>query len=168
MKNYNQNNRSDRGRPSMHRAVCDKCKKDCEVPFKPTSNKPVYCSNCFRSVEPRKSSGREFQKSGFSNQRAHKAVCDKCRKDCEVPFKPTSGKPVYCNDCFGKDKKGGTKDNNQLNEQFVTLNTKLDEILNILASSTLKTKPKKKEALVKIKKVKPKKPVIKKKTTKKK
>lgn len=31
----------------------------------------------------------------------HKAVCDECNKDCQVPFRPSSDKPIYCNDCFG-------------------------------------------------------------------
>ena len=30
----------------------------------------------------------------------HKAVCNDCKKECEVPFKPTEGKPVYCKECF--------------------------------------------------------------------
>jgi CxxC-x17-CxxC domain-containing protein len=34
----------------------------------------------------------------------HKTVCDDCKKDCEVPFKPTEGRPVYCRDCFSKHK----------------------------------------------------------------
>lgn len=29
-------------------------------------------------------------------------VCDECRKQCQVPFKPTGDKPVYCRDCFNK------------------------------------------------------------------
>ena len=32
----------------------------------------------------------------------HKAVCDECKKECEVPFKPTEGKPVFCRECFQK------------------------------------------------------------------
>ena len=32
----------------------------------------------------------------------HKAVCSECKKECEVPFKPTEGKPVYCKDCYAK------------------------------------------------------------------
>ncbi len=32
----------------------------------------------------------------------HKAVCSDCGKECEVPFKPTNGKPVYCRECFKK------------------------------------------------------------------
>ena len=27
-------------------------------------------------------------------------TCSSCGRDAEVPFRPTSGKPVYCNDCF--------------------------------------------------------------------
>jgi CxxC-x17-CxxC domain-containing protein len=28
------------------------------------------------------------------------ATCSSCGKEASVPFRPTSGKPVYCNDCF--------------------------------------------------------------------
>lgn len=31
----------------MFAAVCDECNKECEVPFKPTGNKPVLCRDCF-------------------------------------------------------------------------------------------------------------------------
>ncbi len=34
----------------------------------------------------------------------HKAVCAECGQECEVPFKPTEGKPVFCRDCFAKRK----------------------------------------------------------------
>ena len=30
------------------------------------------------------------------------AVCSQCRKDCQVPFRPTGDKPVYCRDCFSR------------------------------------------------------------------
>ena len=32
----------------------------------------------------------------------HKATCSECKKECEVPFKPTEGKPVFCRDCYNK------------------------------------------------------------------
>lgn len=35
----------------------------------------------------------------------HKAVCSDCKQDCEVPFKPTEGKSVYCKECYRKHKK---------------------------------------------------------------
>jgi CxxC-x17-CxxC domain-containing protein len=28
------------------------------------------------------------------------ATCSQCGKEAQVPFRPTSGKPVYCSDCF--------------------------------------------------------------------
>ncbi len=28
------------------------------------------------------------------------ATCSSCGREAQVPFRPTSGKPVYCNDCF--------------------------------------------------------------------
>jgi CxxC-x17-CxxC domain-containing protein len=41
----------------------------------------------------------------FGPREMHKAVCADCGKECEVPFKPTEGKPVYCRDCYQKHKK---------------------------------------------------------------
>ena len=32
----------------------------------------------------------------------HKAICAECKKECEVPFKPTQGRDVFCRDCFAK------------------------------------------------------------------
>lgn len=46
----------------MFSAVCDKCGKNCEVPFRPSNNKPIYCSDCFRSVDPR-NDNRDFRES---------------------------------------------------------------------------------------------------------
>ena len=34
----------------MFTATCSNCGKDAQVPFRPTSGKPVYCSDCFRSM----------------------------------------------------------------------------------------------------------------------
>jgi len=38
-----------RGPREMHKATCGDCGKDCEVPFEPKQDKPVYCSECFQS-----------------------------------------------------------------------------------------------------------------------
>lgn len=37
-------------------------------------------------------------------RKMHKAVCSECGKECEVPFEPTKGKPVYCKECYRKKK----------------------------------------------------------------
>jgi CxxC-x17-CxxC domain-containing protein len=43
---YQSNNRNDR---EMFPAVCAACGKTTTVPFKPSSDKPVYCRDCFQS-----------------------------------------------------------------------------------------------------------------------
>ncbi|MBU2561548.1 MAG: DNA-directed RNA polymerase [Nanoarchaeota archaeon] len=38
-----------RGGPrEMHKAVCSECGQECEVPFKPSGDKPVFCKECYR------------------------------------------------------------------------------------------------------------------------
>ena len=36
----------------MFPAVCSQCGKDTTVPFQPREDRPVYCSDCFRTVRP--------------------------------------------------------------------------------------------------------------------
>lgn len=71
------------------------------------------------------------------------AVCAKCGKNCKVPFKPTGDKPVYCSDCFGNQRGEARPSGVDLangsgasitQEQFKQLNSKLDQILDILNS----------------------------------
>ena len=47
------------------------------------------------------------QDNSFRERILHKAVCADCRKECEVPFKPSGERPVYCKECFSKRKSGG-------------------------------------------------------------
>jgi len=152
---------SDRGRggdsrPEMHKATCAECGVTCEVPFRPTGGKPVYCSSCFSNKEdsaPRRSNDRERSRPMFGSDRGERrmfeAVCDGCGKDCEVPFKPSEDKPVYCDECFGKNndsRRGDSKrsenrssaPDNSLNKQIEALNSKLDKIIQILAPKDTK------------------------------
>jgi len=39
----------DRGPREMFSATCSSCGREAQVPFRSTSGKPVYCSDCFRS-----------------------------------------------------------------------------------------------------------------------
>jgi CxxC-x17-CxxC domain-containing protein len=50
-------------------------------------------------------SGGGRERFGSFPREMHKAKCADCGNDCEVPFKPTEGKPVYCRDCYQKHKK---------------------------------------------------------------
>ncbi|MFH1275755.1 MAG: CxxC-x17-CxxC domain-containing protein [Candidatus Woesearchaeota archaeon] len=49
----NFNGPRDDGPREMHQATCDECHNSCEVPFKPTEGKPVYCRDCYRKRKPR-------------------------------------------------------------------------------------------------------------------
>ena len=40
----------------------------------------------------------------MEDREMHKAKCSDCGSDCEVPFKPTEGKPVRCQECFKKNR----------------------------------------------------------------
>ena len=72
----------------------------------------------------------------------HDAICSKCGKRCQVPFKPTGSKPVFCSDCFrqneGSDNNFASRNqarpsqSNISSEQFNKLNAKLDKILLVL------------------------------------
>jgi len=44
-------------------------------------------------------------RGSFEPREMHKAICSECKKECEVPFKPKEGKPVFCRDCYAKKKK---------------------------------------------------------------
>ena len=43
------------GPREMHKATRSECKKECEVPFKPREDRPVYCKDCYTK---RKNEGR--------------------------------------------------------------------------------------------------------------
>ena len=91
--------------------TCFDCGTECQVPFVPRGNKPVYCSDCFRQNNSQDSessgSSRSYKPSRYSrdsnnsNQDESTTVtCFDCGTECQVPFVPRGNKPVYCNDCF--------------------------------------------------------------------
>ena len=48
----------------------------------------------------------EFNRGGFNRgpREMHKAVCSECKQECEVPFKPSQDRPVFCKECYFKKK----------------------------------------------------------------
>lgn len=92
---------------------------------------------------------RDFGRRNDGPREMFKTVCSSCGKECEVPFKPTTGKPVYCSDCF--DKVGGRSDDRRSDrpsfnrpqvpsvdytKQFEELNAKLNKIIELLTPKT--------------------------------
>lgn len=93
----------DRGsRPDMHKAICDECKKSCEVPFRPTGDKPIFCSDCFRDKR-----GGDSQRGGDRGL--------KSRFESKQTYSGDAGKEAI-----------------NYKAQFEVLNTKLDRIIKAL------------------------------------
>jgi CxxC-x17-CxxC domain-containing protein len=56
-------------RQEMHSATCANCGKQCEVPFRPTGNKPVLCRECFqksRNSDSRRPERGSFDRTDFN------------------------------------------------------------------------------------------------------
>ena len=53
---------------------------------------------------------RSRQGSDRGSREMHKSVCADCGKECEVPFRPTGDRPVYCEECWVKRRPPGTED----------------------------------------------------------
>jgi len=124
--------RRDSGRPALHDAVCDECGKDCQVPFRPSGGKPVFCSECFE----KKGGGRSDNRSGRGSYKPRFSGRDSGRS----PQRSMSG-----------------PDFSQLTKNVEILNNKLDTIITLLGSG----KKKKKDSVV-VKAKKDKKPKTKK------
>jgi len=148
-----------RERSIMYKTICSECGKSCEVPFKPTNTKPVYCNNCFSHKKPDEgySNNRSFgnnRSSSYEEKQLFTATCSNCGRSCEVPFRPSGNKPVYCSNCFErKDENVKGNDNNEIIEeiqgQMEILEEKLDRIIALLEAPKKKeTKPKAKKAAV--------------------
>ncbi len=98
----------------MFDAKCGDCGNDCQVPFKPKEDRPVYCRECFQNHKPEPRGGRFGGRSGgYGGNRGSRfgrrddrpremfdAKCGDCGNDCQVPFKPKEDRPVYCRECF--------------------------------------------------------------------
>lgn len=131
------------GKAFMHDATCSKCGKACQLPFRPDGQRAVFCSNCFSENG---NAGKPAGAPSFSRSNAHaddsemfEATCYKCGSKCQVPFRPISGKPVFCKVCFDKSGNPATKVVDQYKDQFEKLNAKLDKILKALSSPTVST-----------------------------
>jgi len=77
-----------------------------------------------------------------SPREMHDVTCDKCGKECQVPFKPSGDKPVLCSDCFGKSEgssrsfgsrsRSRPSPSGMSSEQLRKIEAKLDKIIKAL------------------------------------
>lgn len=58
---------SDTTEKTYYPATCGTCGNECQVPFQPTGEKPVLCSDCFKKSAPRRDD--RFSKPSFGRDR---------------------------------------------------------------------------------------------------
>ena len=87
--------------------------QDCGQPFtfsaddqsfhaaKGFTNEPKRCDSCRETRRSERDGG-----NGRGPREMHSVVCAECGKDATVPFQPRGDRPVYCNDCFSKQRAG--------------------------------------------------------------
>ena len=71
------------------------------------TNEPTRCPSC--RAARRNGGGRTSHSAGYrSENRAERimydVICDGCGVTTQVPFQPRGDRPVYCRDCFNKQK----------------------------------------------------------------
>lgn len=138
---------------TMFRATCSKCGNNCEVPFKPISGKPVLCSSCFKTGDREERTDRKpnDRDRGFGGRKAmfaeekrmFSAVCSKCGDTCELPFKPSGDRPVFCSTCFSEENSGhdsarrenAPREDKALEHKLEAIHAKLDLILEMLSAN---------------------------------
>lgn len=57
-------------------------------------NEPKRCRECRTNRRSNSRSGNRAPREMFA------AVCAECGAETEVPFRPVEGRPVYCQECF--------------------------------------------------------------------
>ncbi|MCL5263889.1 MAG: zinc-ribbon domain containing protein [Chloroflexi bacterium] len=62
-------------------------------------NEPSRCQSC--RAERRRGAGR-FNGGSRPPAKMYSATCSACGAQTQLPFQPRADKPVYCSDCFRK------------------------------------------------------------------
>ncbi len=72
---------------------------------------PKRCPSCRQAAKrDRDGGGSGGGGGGYGGPRQmYDAVCASCGSACQVPFQPRQDRPVYCSDCFSKDKPTGPR-----------------------------------------------------------
>ncbi|MBL7157778.1 MAG: hypothetical protein ISS92_06455 [Candidatus Omnitrophica bacterium] len=72
-----------------------------------------YSQKPFRRFDHSQRYDRPRQDNGPRERTYTQVICADCNKECEIPFKPSGDRPVYCRECFPKHKKGNSFNTNR-------------------------------------------------------
>lgn len=59
-------------RLELFQATCASCGKTCEVPFKPTGERPVYCRDCFNNPDREHAPPKNFDRSAPRERQSYR------------------------------------------------------------------------------------------------
>lgn len=85
--------------------TCAKCGTHIsQLPFQPSGDRPVYCSDCNRQFrQDKRGNDRGFSRDSRAPRQMFQVslTCADCGTAItELPFQPTGDKPVYCKNCM--------------------------------------------------------------------
>lgn len=90
----------DRGPRQEFEVTCGECGVETTVPFEPKGDRPVLCRDCFQKNKPQRGPRGGGDRGDRGDREMHDTTCTRCGKSTQVPFRPTPGREVLCNDCF--------------------------------------------------------------------
>ncbi len=119
--------REDRGPVELYTATCAECGKQCEVPFRPNGQKPVFCKECFGSKRGAPvgefrgpAPERTFLKRDFAPAHAHTP-----NRDQALPYTKAAADPRI----------------DELKRQVEVVTKKLDSLTDLVRSLASNTAP---------------------------
>lgn len=74
-----------------------------------------YSQKPSRRFNPSPRHDRERQGDSPRERTYTQVICSECKKECEIPFKSSGDRPVYCKECFSKRRKGSSFSANRNN-----------------------------------------------------
>ena len=92
--------------------------KKLDILISQSSKRPFeksYSQKPFRRFNHSHRHDRGRQGNGPRERTYTRVTCADCNKECEIPFKPSGDRPVYCKECFSKRKKGSLLNANRDN-----------------------------------------------------
>ena len=69
------------------------------------TNEPKRCPACRETRRAQRYGNDSY--GSRSQRQMFPATCAECGKETEVPFQPREGRPVYCSDCYSKNRPSG-------------------------------------------------------------
>lgn len=74
---------------------------------KPAEIKPFSAQKPFQ-LQSNAHAQAQRQNARFRERIMYKTICADCKKQCEVPFRPSGDRPVFCQECFSRRKASGS------------------------------------------------------------